>query len=175
MTTDDSPHSPPPDTDPDADLRPLEIAGHRIDILDGAFSWFIRSLDSVVSRDLDARMGHLEVAKGKGKITALLLIDDYPGIRPSEIAEVLMRDRPTTGRIIDRMVQAGLVSRGVSAHDQRAQSLTITPAGHDLAEKVRDIIRQQEAEFFDFIAPEDRAQFMRILRRTYMRMRSKWT
>lgn len=153
----------------------LIIAGHHIDVLDGAFSWYIRSLDSVVSRDLDQRMGHLEVAKGKGKITALLLIDDYPGIRPSEIAEVLMRDRPTMGRIIDRMVQAGLVSRMTASDDLRAQALTITPEGHDLAEKVREIIRAQERDFFDFIAPEDRAQFLRILKRTYMRMRQKWT
>ncbi|HEY0274929.1 MAG TPA: MarR family transcriptional regulator [Paenirhodobacter sp.] len=158
----------------DEDDPPLIIAGHGIDVLEGAFSWYIRSLDSVVSRDLDARMAHLEVARGKGKITALLLIDDYPGIRPSEIAKVLMRDRPTTGRIIDRLVVAGIVQRTTSDDDQRAHSLTITPAGHELADKVRAIVREQEQQFFDFIAPEDRQQFMRILKRTYTRMRQKW-
>lgn len=154
---------------------PLIIAGHHIDVLDSAFSWYIRVLDTVVSRDLDARMAHLEIAKGKGKITALLLIDNYPGIRPSEISDILHRDRPTTGRILNHMVDAGLVERSTDTNDLRAQSLTITPAGHALANQVRVIIRQQEAEFFDFIAPEDRDQFMRILKRTYMRLREKWT
>lgn len=158
-------------TESDEDIL---IAGYRIDVLEGAFSWYIRSIDSFVSRDLDDRMGHLEVAKGKGKITALLLIDDYPGIRPSAIAEVLMRDRPTTGRIVDRLVLSGLVERSTAEDDMRAQSLTITPAGHALADKVRAIVRAQEQDFFDFIAPEDREQFMHILKRTYMRMRRKW-
>ncbi|RWR09057.1 MarR family winged helix-turn-helix transcriptional regulator [Paenirhodobacter populi] len=157
-----------------ADDPPLVIAGHRIDVLEGAFSWYIRSLDSFVSRDLDERMAHLPVARGKGKVTALLLIDDYPGIRPSEIAEVLMRDRPSTGRIIDTLVSAGLAHRDISADDQRAHALSITDAGHAVAEQVRAVVRQQEAEFFDFIAPEDRAQFLSILKRTYMRMRQKW-
>ncbi|MFT3691188.1 MarR family winged helix-turn-helix transcriptional regulator [Paenirhodobacter sp.] len=158
----------------DAEDDPIVIAGYRIDVLEGAFSWYIRSINSFVSQDLDQRMRHLDIAKGKGKITALLLIDDYPGIRPSAIAEVLMRDRPATGRIIDRLVTAGLVERAVAADDQRAQALRITPAGHDLAETVRGIVRAQEREFFDFIAPEDRAPFLRILKRTYMRMRQKW-
>jgi DNA-binding MarR family transcriptional regulator len=165
-----TPSSPPsPDADP-----PITIAGLHIDVLEGAFSWYIRSLDSVVSQDLDRRMAHLEIARGKGKITALLLIDDYPGIRPSQIADVLLRDRPATGRIIDRLVTAGVIRRETAAEDQRAQALFITEKGHALSQEVREIIRQQEAEFFDFIAPEDRAQFMQMLKRVYLNMRKKW-
>ncbi len=158
----------------DFDDPHIEIGGLRIDILEGAFSWYIRSLDAVVSRDLDRRMADLEVAKGKGKITTLFLVDDYPGIRPSQVADVLMRDRPATGRIIDRMVAAGVIRRETSSEDQRAQALYITDKGHELAEKVRGIIRAQEAEFFDFIAPEDRDQFMQMLKRVYLNMRKKW-
>lgn len=158
----------------DFDDPHIEIGGLRIDILEGAFSWYIRSLDSVVSRDLDRRMAELEVAKGKGKITTLFLVDDYPGVRPSQVADVLMRDRPATGRIIDRMVSAGIIRRETSTEDQRAQALYITDKGHELAEKVREIIRAQEAEFFDFIAPEDRDQFMQMLKRVYLNMRAKW-
>lgn len=85
-----------------------------------------------------------------------------------------MRDRPATGRIIDRLVAAGDIRRETSPEDQRAQALYITDKGHALAEKVRGIIRAQEAEFFDFIAPEDRDQFMQMLKRVYLNMRAKW-
>lgn len=171
MTTDRT----PPMTDPDRthDEEPLELAGLHIDVLAGTFSWYIRSLDSVVSRDLDHRMGHLDVAKGKGKITALLIVDRYPGVRPSQIAEVLMRDRPSTGRIIDTLVKAGDIRREAAEDDQRAQALFITEKGHELAEQVRGIIREQEDEFFDFIEPEDREAFMRMLKRAYLNMRKK--
>lgn len=151
----------------------IEIAGLRIDVLDGAFSWYIRLLDSVVSRDLERRVRHLDVARGKGKITALLLVDSYPGIRPSQIADVLLRDRPAMGRIIERLVEAGLVLRRTAPDDQRAQALFITERGKALARQVRDIVRAQEEEFFDFIEPEDRAHFMCILKRAYLNMRKK--
>lgn len=170
-----TPHhtSPMTETETSQDQEPLTLAGLHIDVLAGAFSWYIRSLDSVVSRDLDQRMGHLDVAKGKGKITALLLVDRYPGVRPSQIAEVLMRDRPATGRIIDTLVKAGDIRRETDAVDQRAQALFITEKGHALADQVRSIIRQQEEEFFDFIEPEDREVFMRMLKRAYLNMRKK--
>jgi DNA-binding MarR family transcriptional regulator len=157
----------------DDDDQPMSETGLHVDMLEGTFSFYIRSLDSVVSRDLDRRMAHLDVAKGKGKITTLLLVDDYPGVRPSQIAEVLMRDRPAVGRIIDLLVKAGDIRRESAADDQRAQALFITEQGHALAQTVREIIRTQENEFFDFIAPEDREQFMCILKRTYLNMRKK--
>ncbi|MEM5477988.1 MarR family transcriptional regulator [Pacificibacter sp. AS14] len=157
---------------PDEDAQ-ITIAGLHIDVLEGAFSWYIRSLDSVVSQDLERRIAHLDVAKGKGKITTMLLVDDYPGIRPSQIAEVLMRDRPATGRIIDPLVKAGHIRREISAEDQRAHGLFITQKGHELAQEVRQIIRDQEEEFFDFIAPEDRQDFMRMLKSAYLNVRKK--
>lgn len=144
-----------------------------LDVLEGAFSWYIRSLDAVVSRDLDQRMAHLDVAKGKGKITTLLLVDKYPGVRPSQIAQVLIRDRPATGRIIDLLVKAGDIRRETAPDDQRAQALYITEQGHALAKTVTKIIRAQEEEFFDFIAPEDRVQFMCMLKRANQNMRKK--
>jgi len=165
--------SPTPPAPPDPDDTALPGLGLDLDVLEGAFSYYFRAIDAVVSRDLDHRLLHLPVARGKGKITTLLLVDRYPGIRPSVIAEVLMRDRPATGRIIDAMVGHGLIRREADALDQRAQALFITEDGHALAGKVRQVVRQQEAEFFDFIVPEDRAQFMRMLRRAYAGMRGK--
>ncbi len=159
----------------DADTDPeIVIKGLHIDVLEGAFSWFIRSLDYAVSRDLDRRTARLEIARGKGQITALFLVDDHPGVRPSQIADVLMRDRPATGRIIDRLVRDGVIERRTDPADLRAQALFITEKGHALSQEIREIIRQQEAEFFDFIAPEDRPAFMRMLKRTYLNMRKKW-
>ncbi|HEY0212730.1 MAG TPA: MarR family transcriptional regulator [Paenirhodobacter sp.] len=160
-------------TDTPAQDEPVIVAGLRLDVLEGAFSYYIRALDAVVSRDLDRRMEGLEVARGKGKITALLLVDGHPGIRPSAIAAVLMRDRPWTGRLIDTLVTRGLIERTTSTDDQRAQSLRITPHGHEVAERVRAIVRQQEREFFDFIAPQDRDQFLAQLKRAYLRTREQ--
>ena len=124
-----------------------------------------------LSRDLDKRLDGLEVARGTGKITSLLLIDAHPGIRPSAIAEVTLRDRPSITRIIEPLVAAGLVERRVSAREQRAQELHITPRGHAVAERVRRIAKAQSDDFFATVSQDDRAHLLRILRGIYLKMR----
>jgi DNA-binding MarR family transcriptional regulator len=142
-----------------------------LDVLENILSFYIRAIDISLSRDLDRRLGSLEVAKGKGKITALLLIDSHPGIRPSVVAELAMRDRSAMGRILDMMEQQGLISRRTSLEDSRAQELYITAKGAALAGKVRGIVVQQSEEFFDRIIPRDeQAVLIDILKRAYRRL-----
>lgn len=137
------------------------------DVLAGAFSFYIRALDFWVTRELERRMAHLPIARGKGKITAILVIDRSPGITPSEIAALLMRDRPATGRMLDEMVKHGLLSRERVAEDQRATGLFITPEGHRVADEIRSVIQGQEDEFYDFIPEGERAELLRLLRSAY--------
>jgi len=143
-----------------------------IDVLENVLSFYIRVIDTRVSRDLDKRLADLEVAKGKGKITALLLIDSHPGIRPSVVAELALRDRSAMGRILDTLEQHGLITRRVSAGDSRAQELYITSKGAALAVKVREIAVQQSEDFFDRIIPRDeQAVLIAILKQAYARLR----
>jgi DNA-binding MarR family transcriptional regulator len=141
-----------------------------LDVLENVLSFYIRVIDTSVSRDLDARLANLEVAKGK--ITALLLIDSHPGIRPSVVAELAFRDRSAMGRILDTLEAQGLIFRKTSVEDSRAQELYITPKGAALAVKVRTIAVQQSEDFFDRIIPrEEQAVLIDILKRAYGRLR----
>lgn len=142
-----------------------------LDVLEDLLSFYVRSVNYGLSRDLDKRLDGLEVARGTGKITSLLLIDAHPGIRPSAIAEVTLRDRPSITRIIEPLVAAGLVERRVSAQEQRAQELHITPRGHEVAERVRRIAKAQSDDFFATVSQDDRAHLLRILRDIYLKMR----
>ncbi|MFC3088615.1 MarR family winged helix-turn-helix transcriptional regulator [Tabrizicola soli] len=142
-----------------------------LDVLENVLSFYIRVIDTKVSRDLDQRLANLEVAKGKGKITALLLIDSHPGIRPSVVADLAARDRSAMGRILDTLEQQGLITRQTNAEDSRAQELYITPKGAALAVKVREIVVQQSEDFFDRIIPQDEQKILiDILKRAYRRL-----
>lgn len=141
-----------------------------LDVLEDTLSFYIRTINLAVSRDLDDRLEGLDVAKGTGKITTLLLVDDYPGIRPSVIAHLIMKDRSAMGRLIDQMVEHDLIRRQVSQEDSRAQELYITETGAALAVKIRDIVPKQSAEFFSFIPEEEQQQVIAILRRAYRRI-----
>lgn len=141
-----------------------------IDVLEDTLSFYIRTINIAVSRDLDERLEGLDVAKGTGKITTLLLVDDYPGIRPSVIAHLILRDRSAMGRLIDQMVDHDLIRREVSPEDSRAQELYITETGAALAVKIREIVPRQSREFFSFIPEDEQQQVMDILRRAYRRI-----
>ncbi|MFK3666030.1 MarR family winged helix-turn-helix transcriptional regulator [Ochrobactrum teleogrylli] len=153
---------------------PTEIDHVDIDVLENTLSFYIRVLDSSVSRDLDERLEKLEVAKGKGKITALFLIDSHPGIRPSVVAELAMKDRSAMGRILDHFEKQGLIERRTSQEDSRAQELYATEKGAALAQKVRTIVTQQSEDFFKIIPENEQKILMDILKRAYIRLRENW-
>ncbi|NHT76686.1 MarR family transcriptional regulator [Rhizobium sp. PP-F2F-G38] len=141
-----------------------------LDVLEGTLSFYIRTINIAVSRDLDTCLEGLDVAKGTGKITTLLLVDSYPGIRPSVIAHLTMRDRSAMGRLIEQMVAHDLIRREVSSEDSRAQELYITEAGAALAVKIRELVPKQSRDFFSFIPDDEQQQLMDILRRAYRRI-----
>lgn len=143
-----------------------------LDVLEDLLSFYVRSANYLLSRDLDARLEGLEVARGTGKITTLLLIDTHPGIRPSAIAAATLRDRPALSRTIAPMIAAGLIEQRRSRAEGRAVELYITPRGHALAQKVRRIVKAQSDEFFAPLDAADRAHLLRILRRVYLAARA---
>lgn len=153
---------------PSESLKSLGVED--LDCLEDLLSFYVRSVNYALSADLDARLENLEVARGTGKITALLLIDSHPGIRPSAIAKATLRDRPSISRIITHMLQNGLVEKVESPDERRASSLYITDAGHELAEKVRGIVKQQSSDFFADVPKDDQDELLRITRNIYKKI-----
>ena len=150
--------------------RPPTLPEHiDLDVLEDTLSFYIRVISLAVSRDLDEWLDGLEVAKGTGKVTTLLLVDSHPGIRPSVIAHLVMKDRSAMGRLVDHMIEQGLLTRRISSDDSRAHELYITPDGAELAAKVRVLATEQSKRFFDFIPEHEQRQVMDILKRAYCR------
>jgi DNA-binding MarR family transcriptional regulator len=149
---------------------PVSISDIDLDVLEDTLSFYIRTVNLAVSRDLDERLEGCDVAKGTGKITTLLMVDSHPGIRPSVIAQLILKDRSAMGRLVDQMESHGLLTREISADDNRAQELYITEKGAKLAAQVRAIVTQQSRDFFDFIPEDEKRLLMDILRRAYRRI-----
>lgn len=153
---------------------PSPIEDIDLDVLGDTITFFVRALDIAVSRDLDERLKGLEVAKGKGKVTSLLFIDRHPGIRPSELSDWVMKDRAHITRIIENFIEHGLVTRRTDKSDSRAALLCVTEKGAAMAEEVRRIVREQEAEFFaELVSPEEHDQAVRILKGMYLKLQAR--
>src|SRR5438045_234830 len=93
---------------------PASVKDIDIDVLEDTLSLYIRSINIAVSRDLDEKLEGLDVAQGTGKITTLFLVDGNPGIRPSTIAQVILKDRSAMGRLVDQMEEHGLLRRKIA-------------------------------------------------------------
>lgn len=164
-------HDVAPDKPVDSSLASLSVDD--LDCLEDLLSFYVRSANYALSGDLDARLGDLEVARGTGKITTLLLIDSHPGIRASAIAEATLRDRPSISRIITQLIRHELITKHETSGERRAFGLYITPTGHTLAQKVRGIVRTQSEDFFADVPQQDRDALLRITRDIYSRIREE--
>jgi DNA-binding MarR family transcriptional regulator len=150
--------------------RSITVANAGLDVLEHVLSYYIRTINIAVSRDLDSKLEGLEVARGTGKITTLLLVDRHPGIRPSVIAQLILKDRSAMVRLVDHMEDDGLLTRELDEQDNRAQGLFITPKGKQLAETIRPIVTGQSRDFFSDITDDEHRMLISILGRTYRRV-----
>lgn len=68
---------------------------------------------------------------------ALRVIGVDGPIRPGVLAERLRVTPRSVTEVVDALIHRDLVDRQVDPRDRRAMVLTLTPAGHELAEQVR--------------------------------------
>ena len=111
-------------TAPRRGLKPpktIDYLNIDFDIFGDLLSFYVRTLNLLVSRNLDTRMEELGLAGGTGKIATLLLVGANPGIRPSVLAHIIRKDRSAMGKLLDAMGEAGLVEQRVSPEERRAR------------------------------------------------------
>ncbi|MGL4964229.1 MAG: MarR family winged helix-turn-helix transcriptional regulator [Inquilinus sp.] len=147
--------------------KTIDFSEIDFDIFTDLLSFYVRTVNMLVSRDLDEQMAALEVAGGTGKISTLLLVGRNPGIRPSVLAHFILKDRSAMGRLLDQMQQAGLVEQKISPEERRARELYLTVKGRRVAEEVRTVARRQSADFFSILSGQEQADLLRLLRKVY--------
>lgn len=143
-----------------------------LDVLDNTLSFYLRALNMAVSRDWDVRVEDLRPIRGIGKVTALLLVGRHPGIRPSVVAQVLMKDRSEVGRVLDGLETNGLLARRISVTDSRARALFLTPEGEAMADEVRRRVRESR-RFFGDLTEAEYVAAITPLRSLYWRLVTK--
>jgi DNA-binding MarR family transcriptional regulator len=148
---------------------PKTIDYHHIDfdIFSTLLSFYVRSINLLVSRDLDQQTVELGLSGGTGKIAAILLIGANPGIRPSVLAHFIRKDRSAMGKLLEQMEQNELIEQRVSQVERRARELFLTPKGRALVQRTREVVRRQDDEFFAPLSGPEREQLLGLLRKLY--------
>src|SRR5262247_1598635 len=81
----------------------------------------------------------IELELSMAQLKALWIIHAAGAASIGEIAETLGVGQPTASHLVDRLVQARLVARAEDAQDRRRTLAQLSPAGVELAEKLRQI------------------------------------
>jgi DNA-binding MarR family transcriptional regulator len=88
---------------------------------------------------------------------------DVEALAPSRLADRISMTRGAITKLADRLIDKSLVVRRPDPEDGRAQTLSLTPAGRALVPRLAVLADVNDAEFFDHLAPEDRAALLRML------------
>jgi DNA-binding MarR family transcriptional regulator len=89
---------------------------------------------------------------------------DEDALAPSRVAERMGMTRGAVSKLADRLIAKSLLVRTPDPEDGRAQTLSLTRAGRSMVPKLAALADANDAEFFDHLAPDDRAALLRILR-----------
>jgi len=88
-----------------------------------------------------------------------------PGLRQTDLADLLDIEPITLTRIIDRLQEAGLVERAPDPADRRAWRLHVTEKAQPVVGKLRAIADEMTAEVFAGTSPKDIETTRRVLAR----------
>ena len=104
-----------------------------IDALHGHFGYFIRRLQVWVFQDFIRTLAPIDIRPAQYSV--LIVIAANPGINQLTIAAALDIERAGLGRLVDRLVQQGLVTRIASVVHRRYYALHLTAAGRKLLDR----------------------------------------
>jgi len=93
----------------------------------------------------------------------LLVLKQQPGIDQITVAKLLGLDRSTTGMVLKKLEETGLVERCVGARDRRRRSLQLSRAGEKMLERLAEPARRAQARILSVFTPQERAQFLHLL------------
>ena len=148
-----------------ADLRAQAAIGLDLDCLPTLLGFNIRRAQIALWRDFNRNVAEGYVRPGV--FSALLLARANPGIAQIEIANQLGIDKASVVALVDRMEDAGWVTRRRSTDDRRRQGIFLTPAGTRTCRALKKEMIDHERKFVSRYTAQERRTPIALLRRLH--------
>ena len=95
----------------------------------------------------------------------LVILGRRPEIDQNTLARLLGLDRSTTGLVVRKLAERGLIARAMGAGDLRRRELSLTQAGVALAGQISRDARRAQQRLLSPLPARERARFLRLLAR----------
>ncbi len=120
----------------------IESDGSAVGELNDILGFHIRLAHGAVYRHFTETFVDLDLTQKQ--VSALWLVDEYPGIAQIEVGQRLRMDRATTMTIVNRLQDRDFLRRERSETDGRKQALFLTPVGAAALAQAKLAIGQHE-------------------------------
>jgi DNA-binding MarR family transcriptional regulator len=139
----------------------MSPARHASDLTDHLGYW-LRYVSNHVSQAFARKVEAHGVTVAEWVLMRELLDDE--ALAPSRLADRMGMTRGAITKLADRLIAKSMLTRKADPGDGRAQTLALTVKGRRLVPELAALADANDAEFFDHLAPKDRAALLRILR-----------
>lgn len=99
------------------------------------------------------------------EFSSLVLLAFNPGTTPKQLAEALAMVAPAVTVLLDRLEKRGLIERARSDSDRRAQIVSLTAAGRELALKAHELSMEMERGVLGALSAAERAILIELLQK----------
>jgi DNA-binding MarR family transcriptional regulator len=96
---------------------------------------------------------------------ALNMIAEVPGIDQASLSNMIAFDKTTIVKVLDRLVEKGLITRTRSETDRRLNHLNITPKGSQLLKEIHPMLDRSDKRILAPLSEADQRSFMEMLSR----------
>ena len=127
--------------------------------------WLMRIISTVVRAEVDRRMEPLGLTQAQW--IPVLRLGSGEAQTAADLARSTLQTPGAMTRLVDRLVDKGIIERERSSHDRRVVHLRLTDEGMQAATQVPDIVKSVNRAALSPLSPEELAQFQSYLRRIY--------
>jgi DNA-binding MarR family transcriptional regulator len=93
----------------------------------------------------------------------LFVLEHRPGIDQISVANLLGLDRSTTGMVLKKLEEDGLVVRSIEVRDRRRHSLQLTRSGKRLLAQLAEPAQRARARVLAAFTPDEQTLFLQLL------------
>lgn len=101
------------------------------------------------------------------QFSALVLIEGYPGVTQSSLAQALNIDPPRVVSLINNLEERGLAMRVRCKKDRRSHGIFLTKQGEALVDRLKEISLHSDKTATQALSEVERRQLLQLLHKIY--------
>lgn len=135
---------------------------HHVSDLESHLGYWLRFISNHVSHAFRLKVESHGVTVAEWVVLRALF--ESAAVNPSQLADTIGMTRGAISKLLNRLVDKGLVRCRTSKTDRRYQTVTLSSSGRKLVPVLATLADQNDHEFFGHLGDEERAQLTMRLR-----------